>query len=63
MNVAVPGKMLTCVGRCHLGDLGSMAYGVRAVVALVPMDFLAGVFSFAAPYLGDYQKHNKDRVY
>jgi hypothetical protein len=27
--------MLTCVGRCHLGDLGSMAIGVRIVTALV----------------------------
>ena len=43
------------------GDLGSMALGVRMVVALVPYDFLAGVFSFAAPYMGDYQKHNKNR--
>ncbi len=58
---SVPGKMLTCVGRCHLGDLGSMAVIVRGVVAIVPYDFLTGVFSFAAPYLGDYQKHNKTR--
>lgn len=34
---------------------------VRVIVALVPYDFLAGVFSFAAPYMGDYQKHNKNR--
>jgi hypothetical protein len=43
------------------GDLGTMALAVRVVVALVPYDFLAGVFSFAAPYMGDYQKHNKNR--
>eukprot|EP00597_Dinobryon_sp_UTEXLB2267_P015424 CAMPEP_0170128460 /NCGR_PEP_ID=MMETSP0020_2-20130122/21187_1 /TAXON_ID=98059 /ORGANISM="Dinobryon sp., Strain UTEXLB2267" /LENGTH=150 /DNA_ID=CAMNT_0010362391 /DNA_START=11 /DNA_END=459 /DNA_ORIENTATION=- len=30
---SVPGKMLTCVGRSHLGDLGSMAFIVRMVVA------------------------------
>ena len=36
-----------------------------AVVAVVPYDFLTGVFSFFAPYLGDYQRYNKvlpDRV-
>jgi hypothetical protein len=58
---SVPGKMLMCVGRCHYGDLGEMAVGVRVVTALVPYDFLAGVFSFAAPYLGDYKKHNINR--
>lgn len=58
---SVPGKMLTCVGRSHLGDLGSMAVIVRMVVALVPYDFLTGVFAFAAPFMGDYQKHNKNR--
>jgi hypothetical protein len=26
---SVPAKMLTCVGRSHLGDLGEMAVGVR----------------------------------
>ena len=26
---SVPEKMLMCVGRCHLGDLGSMATTVR----------------------------------
>ncbi|KAJ1417035.1 hypothetical protein B484DRAFT_454107 [Ochromonadaceae sp. CCMP2298] len=58
---SVPGKMLCCIGRAHLADLGPMAVGVRMVVALVPYDFLAGVFSFAAPYMGDYQKHNTTR--
>ncbi|CAM9254557.1 unnamed protein product [Ectocarpus fasciculatus] len=58
---SVPGKMLTAVGRSHLCDIGSMAVGVRCGVAIVPYDFLAGLFSFAAPYLGDYQKHNKNR--
>lgn len=56
----VPAKILTCIGRAHLGDLGSMALIVRVVVALVPYDFLTGVFAFAAPFMGDYQKH-KDR--
>lgn len=75
----VPGKMLTCVGRCHYGDLGEMATGVRLgeesvasnrclhnhgfllVVALVPYDFLTGVFSYFAPLMGDYKKYNKVR--
>jgi short-subunit dehydrogenase len=58
---SVPGKMLCCVGRAHLGDLGSMATIVRCVVAMVPYDFLTGVFAAGAPYMGDYQKHNKNR--
>jgi short-subunit dehydrogenase len=58
---SVPGKMLMCIGRCHYGDLGSMATSVRAIVALVPYDFLAGVFSYFAPVMGDYQKNNKNR--
>eukprot|EP00981_Chlorochromonas_danica_P012058 scaffold4399_cov175-Ochromonas_danica.AAC.8 len=58
---SVPEKILSCVGRAHLGDLGSMALTVRAVVALLPYDFLTGVFAFAAPYMGDYQKHNQNR--
>ena len=58
---SVPNLMLMCVGRCHLGDLGSMATIVRVVVALVPYDFLTGVFSFAAPIMGDYQKNNSNR--
>lgn len=44
-----------------VGDMGAMALGVRIAVALVPYDFLTGVFAFAAPYMGDYQKHNKNR--
>jgi len=58
---SVPIKMLSCVGRAHLGDLGDMAVTVRMVVALLPYDFLTGVFAFFAPYMGDYQKHNKNR--
>lgn len=58
---SVPAKMLTCVGRCHLGDLGSMAFGVRIAVALLPYDTFAGLFSFFAPWMGDYQKYNKNR--
>eukprot|EP01042_Synura_sphagnicola_P000394 gene394-414_t len=73
---SVPYKILSCIGRSHVGDLGSMATTVRtvwtitltvsvtvcldaAVVAIVPYDFLTGVFSFFAPYLGDYQRYNK----
>ena len=58
---SVPGMMLTCVGRSHVADMGSMAVIVRMVTALVPYDFLTGVFAFGAPYMGDYQKHNKNR--
>lgn len=58
---SVPYKMLSCVGRCHLGDLGSMATGVRFATFLVPYDFLTSVFSYFAPSLKDYQKYNKDR--
>ena len=54
-------QMLTCVGRCHLGDLGTMATTVRVVTALVPYDFLAGIFSFFAPVMGDYKKYNANR--
>lgn len=38
-----------------------MATIVRVVTALVPYDFLTGVFAFGAPYMGDYQKHNANR--
>lgn len=58
---AVPVKMLSCVGRSHLGDLGTMAVSVRAFVALVPYDFLTGLFAFAAPWMGDYKKYNSNR--
>jgi hypothetical protein len=58
---AVPELMLSCVGRCHLGDLGAMALTVRIVTAVVPYDFLTGVFAFFAPIMGDYKKHNKNR--
>ena len=54
-------RRLSCVGRCHLGDLGSMATGVRFATFLVPYDFLASVFSYFAPSLGDYKKYNKNR--
>jgi short-subunit dehydrogenase len=57
----VPAKILTCIGRCHLGDLGGMALGVRAGIAFIPYDFLTGIFAFFAPYMPDYQKHNKNR--
>ena len=58
---SVPGKMLTCIGRCHLGDLGSMAITMRIVVALVPFDFFAGLFSYFAPLMDDYKRNNLKR--
>jgi short-subunit dehydrogenase len=59
---SVPDKMLACVGRAHLGDLGGMALGVRALVAAVPYDFLTGTFAFFAPYMPDYQAHCRKKV-
>jgi hypothetical protein len=53
--------MLMCVGRSHVADIGDMAVGVRVGIAALPYDFLTGMFSYFAPYLGDYQKHNKVR--
>jgi hypothetical protein len=58
---SVPAKMLSCVGRSHIGDLGSLATTVRVFVALVPYDFLTGLFAFFAPVMGDYKKHNINR--
>ena len=58
---SVPIKMLSCVGRCHLGDLGAMAVGMRLVVACIPFDFFAGMFSFFAPVMDDYKRHNANR--
>lgn len=58
---SVPGLMFSCVGRSHCADLGAMAVGVRAGIAAVPYDTLAGLFSYFAPYMGDYQKYNKNR--
>jgi short-subunit dehydrogenase len=58
---SVPAKMLSCVGRAHLGDLGFLAVVVRIAVAIVPYDFLTGVFAMAAPIMPDYQKHNQNR--
>lgn len=58
---SMPDKILSCIGRAHVADIGSMALGVRAFVNIIPYDFLTGLFAFAAPYLGDYQKHNQTR--
>jgi short-subunit dehydrogenase len=58
---SVPGKMLMCLGRCHWGDLGSMATSVRVIWAILPYDVFASAFSYFAPYLGDYQKYNSER--
>lgn len=58
---SIPPLMNSCVGRCHLGDMGSMAVGVRILTALMPYDFLTGCFSFFAPFMGDYKKYNTDR--
>jgi len=57
----VPNKMLMCVGRCHLGDLGTMAFVTRCIVAMVPLDFFGGLFSYFAPTLPDYINNNKKR--
>ena len=57
----VPGKMLSCLGRCHWGDLGSMATIVRTVWAIMPYDTFACAFSYFAPYMGDYQTYDVNR--
>jgi len=57
----IPAKMLMCVGRCHLGDLGTMATTVRVVFALLPYDFLACCFSYFAPIMDDYKNHDHNR--
>ena len=58
---AIPGKMLTTVGRCHLADMGAIACFGRVIVACVPYDFLCGVFSFFAPLLPAYNNTDKNR--
>ena len=58
---AIPGKMLTTVGRCHLADMGAIACFGRVIVACVPYDFLCSVFSFFAPLLPDYNNNDKNR--
>eukprot|EP00607_Mallomonas_marina_P008584 CAMPEP_0182420228 /NCGR_PEP_ID=MMETSP1167-20130531/4875_1 /TAXON_ID=2988 /ORGANISM="Mallomonas Sp, Strain CCMP3275" /LENGTH=291 /DNA_ID=CAMNT_0024595905 /DNA_START=146 /DNA_END=1021 /DNA_ORIENTATION=- len=58
---SVPGLIFSCIGRSHCADLGSMAVSVRTGIAMVPYDFLTGLFSFFAPYMGDYQKYNQNR--
>lgn len=59
----VPGKILSCLGRCHWGDLGSMATIVRSVMAVVPYDVICGLFSRFAPFMGDYQRYDENRGY
>lgn len=58
---SIPALMLSCVGRSHVADMGSMAVGVRILTAIMPYDFLSGCFSFFAPYMGDYKKYNANR--
>ncbi|RYG64517.1 SDR family NAD(P)-dependent oxidoreductase [archaeon] len=58
---SVPELILTSVGRAHLADLGQFAVIVRGVVAVLPYDFLTTLFALGAPFMGDFQKHNKNR--
>ena len=57
----VPAKMLSCLGRCHWGDLGPMATVVRTVWAVLPYDVFASAFSLFAPYMGDYKAYDENR--
>ena len=57
----IPTMILARIGRSHLSDMGSMALGVRVFTALVPYDFLTGVFAFFSPYMGDFKKYNSNR--
>ncbi len=58
---AVPDLMLTSIGRCHLCDMGSMAWGVRLGIAPVPYDFIACLFSYFSNMLGDYTTNDTNR--
>ena len=58
---SIPAKMLSCIGRSHLADMGGMALGVRVLTALMPYDFLTGLFAAGSPYMGDYKKYNQNR--
>jgi short-subunit dehydrogenase len=41
---SVPLKMVTCVGRSHVADLGLFAFFVRIFIAALPYDFLTGFY-------------------
>lgn len=58
---SIPAKILSCVGRSHVADMGEMALGVRVFTAMLPYDFLTGLFAAGSPYMGDYKKYNKNR--
>ena len=58
---AIPGKMLTTVGRSHVADMGAITCIGRIIVACFPMDFLCGIFSYFAPWLPDYSNNDKNR--
>lgn len=58
---SIPEKIFSCIGRSHIADMGSMALGVRFFTALLPYDFLTGLFAFGSPYMGDYKKYNSNR--
>lgn len=58
---SVPSKILTCIGRTHLGDMGSMAWGVRMGTAIVPYDFITRLFSIFSDSLPDYKMYDEER--
>lgn len=61
LPITLPPKIFSCISRGHVADIGVMAVCVRIIVAIVPYDFLTGVFSFFAPVMSDFKKHNKNR--
>ena len=57
----LPDEILKSIGVCALRDIGGMAVGTRMGTWFIPYNFFTGLFAFAAPWLPDYKKHNKNR--
>jgi len=57
----LPNDIFRSIGACALRDLGGMALGTRMGTFFLPYNFFTELFSFAAPYLPDYKKHNANR--
>jgi short-subunit dehydrogenase len=59
----LPNAIFKSIGACTLNDLGGMAVGTRMGTFFLPYNFFTGMFTMAAPFLGDYKKHHSERVY
>lgn len=64
-NAVAPSKIVDdifrSVGACALRDLGAMAWCTRIGTFFIPLNVFAGMFAFAAPFLPDWNTHNKNR--